>query len=144
MAMNQNLEIVPVINKIDLPHADDRSGPRGDRARGCSGRQRRRAGFGENRIWDRRYSGGGCRPHSAPAGNPDAPLRALIFDSHFDSYQGAVAYVRVIDGSVKPKDKIKMMATVPPSTWIRSVFSAPASKWVKNCKPARSASSRQA
>src|SRR5690606_1978667 len=46
-----------------------------------------------------------------PSGNPDAPLRALIYDSHFDPYQGAVAYLRVKDGSVKKGQKIKMMAT---------------------------------
>ena len=44
-------------------------------------------------------------------GDPDAPLRALIFDSHFDGYLGIVAYVRVVDGDIAPGDKIRFMAT---------------------------------
>jgi GTP-binding protein LepA len=111
MAMNQNLEIVPVINKIDLPHADV------ERAREeiehavvidasdavlCSAK----TGVGIDDILE-----AVVLRIPPPKGDPHAPLRALIFDSHFDTYQGAIAYVRVIDGSVKPKDKIQMMAT---------------------------------
>ena len=46
-----------------------------------------------------------------PQGDPDAPLKALIFDSVYDAYRGVVAYIRVVEGSVKVGDKIKMMAT---------------------------------
>ena len=46
-----------------------------------------------------------------PQGDPDAPLKALIFDSLYDAYRGVVAYIRVVEGSVKVGDKIKMMAT---------------------------------
>ncbi|HEY0868624.1 MAG TPA: translation elongation factor 4 [Fimbriimonas sp.] len=111
MAVNQNLEIVPVINKIDLPHADI------ERAREeiqnavaidasdaipCSAK----SGIGIDEILE-------AIVHRipAPAGDPDAPLRALIYDSHFDPYQGAVAYVRVKDGDVKKGDTIEMMST---------------------------------
>jgi GTP-binding protein LepA len=110
MAMNQNLEIIPVINKIDLPHADP------ERAREevesavaidasdailCSAK----AGIGIDEILE-----AVVLRVPPPAGKPEAPLRALIYDSHFDSYQGAVAYIRVKDGSVKKGDKIQMMA----------------------------------
>jgi GTP-binding protein LepA len=111
MAMNQNLEIVPVINKIDLPHADvQRAREEIEHAVAldasdailCSAK----TGAGIEEILE-------AVVHRVPppSGEHEAPLRALIFDSHFDTYQGAVAYVRVKDGSVKPRDRIKMMST---------------------------------
>ncbi len=111
MAMQQNLEIVPCINKIDLPHADvERAREEIENALAieahdaipCSGK----SGIGIEDILEAVVA-----RVPAPNGDPDGPLRALIFDSHFDSYQGAVAYVRVIDGSVKPGDRIQMMST---------------------------------
>lgn len=111
MAMNQNLEIIPVINKMDLPHADPEMAKEeiehalaldASDALPCSGK----TGEGVEDILEAIVA---RIPH--PRGNANAPLRALIFDSHFDSYQGAVAYVRVVDGSVKPGDKIKMMSS---------------------------------
>jgi GTP-binding protein LepA len=111
MAMNQNLEIIPVINKIDLPHADiERAKEEIESAVAidttdaipCSAK----SGIGIDEILE-------AVVHRVPppVGNPDAPLRALIYDSHFDVYQGAVAYLRVKDGSVKKGDKIMMMST---------------------------------
>ncbi|GMV89456.1 MAG: elongation factor 4 [Chthonomonas sp.] len=111
MAMNQNLEIIPVINKIDLPHADI------ERAREeiesavvidasdaipCSAK----SGLGIDDILE-------AVVHRVPPprGNPEAAPRALIYDSHFDAYQGAVAYVRVVDGSFTKGDRILMMST---------------------------------
>jgi GTP-binding protein LepA len=111
MAMNQNLEIVPVINKIDLPHADiERAKEEIESAVAidasdaipCSAK----AGIGIDEILE-----AVVERIPPPAGDPDAPLRALIYDSHFDAYQGAVAYIRVKDGSVKKGDRIQMMAT---------------------------------
>lgn len=111
MAMNQNLEIVPVINKIDLPHADvDRAREEIEMAVAidasdaipCSAK----AGIGIDDILEAIVQRIPC-----PKGDKDAPLRALIYDSHFDPYQGAVAYVRIRDGSLKKGDKIQMMAT---------------------------------
>ncbi len=111
MAMNQNLEIIPCINKIDLPHADIEMAKEeienalmidASEAIPCSGK----SGFGIEDILE-----AVVQHVPPPSGDPEKPLRALIFDSHFDSYQGAVAYVRVVDGSVKPGDKIKMMST---------------------------------
>ncbi len=111
MAMNQNLEIVPVINKIDLPHADVERAraeieqaiviPADDAVLASA-----KAGIGIEDILE-----AVCARMPSPRGNPTAPLRALIYDSHFDSYKGAIAYVRVVDGSVRAGDKIKMMAT---------------------------------
>jgi GTP-binding protein LepA len=111
MAMNQNLEIVPVINKIDLPHADvERAREEIEHAVAIDASDAvlasAKTGVGIDDILEAIVK---RIPH--PRGNHAAPLRALIFDSHFDTYQGAVAYVRVIDGSVRPKEKIKMMAT---------------------------------
>ncbi|MEA2553046.1 MAG: GTP-binding protein LepA, partial [Fimbriimonadaceae bacterium] len=110
MAMQQNLEIVPVINKIDLPHADvERAKEEIEHAVAidasdaipCSAK----VGLGIDEILE-------AIVHRIPApkGNPAGALRALIYDSHFDTYQGAVAYIRVKDGSVKKGDRIKMMS----------------------------------
>ncbi|MBL8067893.1 MAG: elongation factor 4 [Armatimonadetes bacterium] len=111
MAMTQNLTIVPVINKMDLPHADPEMARDeientlmidGSEAIPCSAK----TGLGIGDILE-----AVVERIPPPKGDPDAPLRALIFDSHFDTYQGAVAYCRVVDGSVKPGSKIKMMST---------------------------------
>lgn len=111
MAMNQNLEIVPVINKIDLPHADVERAkeeiehaiviPADDAVLASA-----KSGIGIEDIIE-----AVCMRMPPPRGEHSAPLRALIYDSHFDSYQGAVAYIRVVDGSVRPGDKIKMMSS---------------------------------
>jgi GTP-binding protein LepA len=111
MAMNQNLEIVPVINKIDLPHADvERAREEIEHAVAIDASDAvlasAKTGFGIEDILEAIVARMPC-----PRGEPDKPLRALIFDSHFDTYQGAIAYVRIVDGSVKPKDKIRMMST---------------------------------
>ena len=111
MAMTQNLAIIPVINKVDLPHADvERCKEEiestlaldASEAIPCSAK----TGLGVDDILE-------AVVHFVPppSGRPEHPLRALIFDSHFDSYQGAVAYVRVVDGEVKPGEKIQMMSS---------------------------------
>lgn len=111
MAMNQNLEIVPVINKIDLPHADiDRAKEEIEMAVAIDATDAipvsAKSGIGIDELLE-------AVVHRVPPpkGEPGAPLRALIYDSHFDSYQGAIAYTRVKDGSVRKGDKIRMMAT---------------------------------
>ena len=111
LAMGQKLILVPVINKIDLPGADP------DRVKGeieeslaidssevllASAKQ----GIGIEEILE-----AVVERVPSPRGKPDAPLRALVFDSHFDPYLGIVAYVRVIDGRIEPGMRIKMMAT---------------------------------
>ena len=110
MAMNANLEIIPLINKIDLPASDP------DRARSqiedglaipaddavlCSAK----TGVGVHDLLESIVYN-----IPAPEGDEEAPLRALIFDSYFDAYRGVVALVRVVDGSVRKGDQIYMMA----------------------------------
>ncbi len=111
LAMNQNLEIVPIINKIDLPHADvERAREEIEGAVAIDASDAipvsAKAGIGIDEVLE-------AIVHRipSPVGNANAPLRALIYDSHFDSYQGAVAYIRVKDGHIKKDDKIMMMST---------------------------------
>ena len=111
MAMNQNLEIVPVINKIDLPHADiERAKEEIEQALALDASEAipcsAKAGIGIDEILEAIV-----KLVPPPSGKVESPLRALIFDSHFDAYQGVVAYIRVIDGKVKSGDKIQMMST---------------------------------
>ncbi len=109
MAMNQGLEIIPVVNKIDLPHADVENAKReiesavaidASDAIPCSAK----AGIGIDEILEAIVE-----RIPAPTGDENGPLRALIYDSHFDTYQGAVAYIRVMDGSLKKGDRIRMV-----------------------------------
>ncbi len=111
MAMNQNLAIVPVINKIDLPHADiERAREEIESAVAidatdaitCSAK----AGIGIDELLEAIVE-----RVPPPAGDSSAPLQALIYDSHFDSYQGAISYVRVKSGTMRKDDKILMMST---------------------------------
>jgi len=111
LAMDNDLEIIPVINKIDLPNADpehvkkeleDVIGIDGDEAILASAK----ANIGIEEILERITE---IVPE--PSGDIDAPLKALIFDSLYDSYRGVVAYVCIKEGSVKVGDKIKMMAS---------------------------------
>jgi GTP-binding protein LepA len=111
MAMNANLDIIPLINKIDLPAAEpervrheieDALAIPSDDAVLASGK----TGAGVHDLLEAVVYN-----ISPPTGNPDAPLRALIFDSYFDSYRGVVALIRVVDGSVKKGTNIRMIAT---------------------------------
>ena len=102
MAMNADLEIVPLINKIDLPAADpDRVRAEIEDGLAVAGR-RRGAGLGQDRRGRARHAGGGGATTSPrPRETPTRPLRALIFDSYFDAYRGVVALVRIVDGSME-------------------------------------------
>ena len=111
LAMNADLEIIPLINKIDLPAAEpervkaeieDGLAIPADDAVLASGK----TGVGVHDLLEAVVYN-----IPAPEGNGDAPLRALIFDSYFDAYRGVVALIRVVDGSIKKGDKIRMMAT---------------------------------
>ncbi|AGX05581.1 MULTISPECIES: translation elongation factor 4 [Bacillus] len=111
LAIDNDLEIVPVINKIDLPSADpervrgeieDVIGLDASEAVLASAK----AGIGIEEILEQVVE-----KVPAPQGDPDAPLKALIFDSLYDAYRGVVAYIRVVEGTVKVGDKVKMMAT---------------------------------
>jgi len=111
MAMNQNLEIIPVINKIDLPHADvDRAREEIESAVAIDASEAlpvsAKSGIGIDELLE-----AVVQLIPPPKVARDKPTRALIYDSHFDSYQGAVAYCRVFEGSIKPGDTIQMMST---------------------------------
>jgi len=111
LAMAHNLEIIPVINKIDMPMAEPervREEIEKALALDASGAipASAREGTGVDEILEAVVS-----RIPPPSGDPNAPLRALIFDSHFDQYLGAVAYIRVVDGRIKPGARIRMMAT---------------------------------
>ena len=111
LALNNNLTIIPVINKIDLPNADIEKvsqelcnvlGFKKDEIILCSGK----TGQGVDDLLKAVVNR--IQP---PKLNNDGPTRALIFDSYFDAYRGVIAHVRIVDGTLKLHDKIKMMAT---------------------------------
>ena len=111
LALENDLTIIPVINKIDLPNADPE-------------RVKKELvdtlGFNEDEIiLTSAKTGEGIKELveaviervPSPKGNPNEKLKALVFDSYFDPYRGVVALIRIMDGKVKVKDKIKLMAT---------------------------------
>ena len=111
MAIDQDLEIFPVINKIDLPSADpERIRAEIEEIIGLDASDAilasAKAGKGITEILEAVVN-----RVPPPGGDPDAPLKALTFDSWYDSYQGVVVLVRVVEGTVKKGDKIKLMAT---------------------------------
>lgn len=110
LALENDLEIIPVINKIDLPNADpERVRQEIEDVIGLDASDAvlasAKAGIGTEEIIQQIIE-----KIPAPSGDPSAPLKALIFDSMYDSYRGVVAYIRVAQGTVKVGDKIKMMA----------------------------------
>lgn len=111
MAMEHDLEIIPVLNKIDLPAAEPERyaleisnliGVDPDDVLKVSGK----TGEGVEALLDRVV---GTVP--SPSGDVDGPARAMIFDSIYDTYRGVITYIRMVDGSLKPRQGIKMMAT---------------------------------
>src|SRR5437868_1385431 len=110
-AIELGVEVVPVLNKIDLPSADPENAIReieevigidAHDATLCSAK----TGLGVQDVIEAMIA-----RVPAPKGDPAAPLQALIIDSWFDNYVGVVMLVRVVNGTLKPKDKVKMMAT---------------------------------
>lgn len=111
LALDNNLEILPVINKIDLPSSDpERVKQEVEDVIGLDASDAvlasAKAGIGIKEILEQVV-----QKVPAPTGSSEEPLKALIFDSHYDPYKGVIVYVRVIDGSIKAGSKIKMMAT---------------------------------
>ena len=112
LAIENNLEIVPVINKIDLPAADPETGVKqeiediigivAEDAPEISAKNNINIHAVPERI---------VRDIPPPDGDPDAPLRALIFDSQYDSYRGVIVYIRVMEGTLRAGDTVLMMAT---------------------------------
>lgn len=111
LALDHDLEILPVINKIDLPSADPDAVAQeiedviGLDCEGCP-RISAKTGLHVHDVLEQIMS-----KLPAPSGKPDEPLKALIFDSVYDSYRGVIVFIRVFDGSVKAGDHIRMMQT---------------------------------
>lgn len=111
LAMAENLEIIPVINKIDLEMADpERVREEIESAVAVDASDAvlasARQGIGTQEVLEAIV-----RRVPPPSGDPEKPLRALIFDSHFDQYLGVVAYVRVVDGVISPGERVQMMSS---------------------------------
>ncbi|WP_034385076.1 translation elongation factor 4 [Deinococcus sp. YIM 77859] len=110
LAIDNNLEIIPVVNKIDLPAADpegaaqeleDVIGIPAEEAVFASGK----TGQGVDQILEAIVE-----RIPPPPGDPQAPLKALIFDSFYDAYQGVILFVRVLEGTLRPKEKIMLFS----------------------------------
>ncbi|MET9722601.1 translation elongation factor 4 [Streptomyces zaomyceticus] len=111
LAMENDLTIVPVLNKIDLPAAQpEKFSEELANLIGCQPEDvlkvSAKTGVGVDALLDRVV-----RDVPAPVGVADAPARAMIFDSVYDSYRGVVTYVRVVDGQLNKRERIKMMST---------------------------------
>ena len=111
LALDRDLHIIPVLNKIDLPAADpDRYAAEIAHIIGCEPgdvlRVSGKTGDGVADLLDHVV-----REVPPPTGDADAPARAMIFDSVYDTYRGVVTYVRVVDGKIVPRERIKMMST---------------------------------
>ncbi|CAM3080383.1 translation elongation factor 4 [Streptobacillus felis] len=111
LALENDLEILPVINKIDLPSADpdkvmleieDVIGLPTDNSVLVSGK----TGFGIDDLLE-----GIVKHIPEPQGDVNKPLKALIFDSHYDDFRGVITYIRVLDGTIRKGEKIKIMST---------------------------------
>jgi GTP-binding protein LepA len=135
LALDNNLEIIPVINKIDLPSAnpdavkkeiEDIIGIDASEAVLCSAKE----GIGIKELLE-------AIVHKIPApkGNEEAPLKALIFDSWFDSYQGVVVLVRLLDGSITKGQRIRFMSTGAEFETTRVGIFAPNPKEVERLGP---------
>ncbi len=111
LAIDAGLEVIPVVNKIDLPAADpDRAAEEiiniiGGRAEDVL-RLSAKTGEGVDELLELLV-----QSVPPPRGDPDAPLRALIFDSYYDAYRGVVCYIKVVDGSISSDQKVHFMAT---------------------------------
>ncbi|MET8079169.1 translation elongation factor 4 [Streptomyces sp. NPDC005303] len=111
LAMENDLKIIPVLNKIDLPAAQpEKFSEELANLIGCQPEDvlkvSAKTGVGVDALLDRVV-----RDVPAPVGVKDAPARAMIFDSVYDSYRGVVTYVRVIDGQLNKRERIRMMST---------------------------------
>ncbi|KAA2266110.1 elongation factor 4 [Solihabitans fulvus] len=111
LALENDLAIIPVLNKIDLPAADpDKYAKEIAHIIGCEPeevlRVSAKSGLGVRELLDEVVL-----KVPAPQGDADAPARAMIFDSVYDTYRGVVTYIRVVDGKITPRERIRMMST---------------------------------
>ncbi|WP_406603850.1 translation elongation factor 4 [Nocardia macrotermitis] len=111
LALDKDLTVIPVLNKIDLPAADpDRYAAELAHIVGCEPEDVLRVS-GKTGVGVAELLNAVIEQIPAPVGKDDAPARAMIFDSVYDTYRGVVTYVRVVDGKLTPRQKIKMMST---------------------------------
>jgi GTP-binding protein LepA len=111
LALGQDLEIIPVVNKIDLPAANpDVVAQEIENLLGTPAEEVLRisakSGIGVEDVLE-----AVVKRVPPPKGDPAAPLKALVFDSHYDSYKGVIAYIRVVEGTLKKSDMLRMMST---------------------------------
>ncbi|KAA9158603.1 elongation factor 4 [Amycolatopsis acidicola] len=111
LALDKDLHIIPVLNKIDLPAADpDKYSAELAHIIGCEPtdvlRVSAKTGEGVRELLDEVV-----RQVPPPEGQEDSPARAMIFDSVYDTYRGVVTYIRVVDGKITPRERIRMMST---------------------------------
>ncbi|GAA4416025.1 translation elongation factor 4 [Actinokineospora soli] len=111
LALDRDLHIIPVLNKIDLPAADpEKYSAELAHIIGCEPtdvlRVSAKTGVGVKELLDEVV-----RQVPPPVGKADAPARAMIFDSVYDTYRGVVTYIRVVDGKITPRERIRMMST---------------------------------
>jgi GTP-binding protein LepA len=111
LAMEAGLEIIPVLNKLDLPAADpERVSKEIVNLLGCNEddiiKISAKTGDGVEQVLN-----AVIEKIPSPYGQPDAKTRALIFDSYYDDYRGVILYVRIVDGEIQKNDEIKMLAT---------------------------------
>ncbi|HET9138930.1 translation elongation factor 4 [Actinophytocola sp.] len=111
LALDKDLTVIPVLNKIDLPAADpDKYAAELSHIIGCEPsdvlKVSAKTGKGVRELLNEVV-----RLVPPPQGNPDAPARAMIFDSVYDTYRGVVTYIRVVDGKITPRERIRMMST---------------------------------
>lgn len=134
LALEQDLEIIPVINKIDLPAArpediaqevEDLLGVDSDEMILISAKSGIRVEDVLKAVIEK---------VPPPSGNPEAPLRALVFDTHYDSYKGVVAYVRVVDGEINERDVLKLFNTKAKFEPVEIGVFSPVMKPVKSLK----------
>jgi GTP-binding protein LepA len=111
LALDKDLTVIPVLNKIDLPAADpDRYAAELAHIVGCEPEDVLRVS-GKTGVGVTELLNAVIEQIPPPVGRADAPARAMIFDSVYDTYRGVVTYVRVVDGKLTPRQKIKMMST---------------------------------
>ena len=134
LALEHDLEIIPVINKIDLPSADPETVKKEieeviglDTSNAILASAK--TGLGTKEILESI-----CAYIPAPEGDEEKPLKALIFDSHFDAYKGVITYVRIKQGVLKPGMKMKMIATNTTYEVIEVGVFAPAMRTVKELR----------
>jgi GTP-binding protein LepA len=142
LAVDSGLEIVPVVNKIDLPSADpdrviqeieDVIGIPAEDAPKISAK----AGINIHAVLEKVV-----HDIPAPTGDINAPLRALIFDSYYDSYKGVIIYVRLKEGQIHPGDEFKLMATAR-YVFARVCASMPCDASTTRIAPSQAASERE-